>query len=64
MIWKIRKQKTPNPNRKKKKRIKKKKDEDSIWSLWDNNKYTNIHIMGVLEGKQRRQGNKNLLEKT
>ena len=26
-----------------------KRNEDSLRDLWDNNKYTNIHIIGVLE---------------
>ena len=34
-----------------KKRIQ--KNEDSIRSLWDNFRHTHIHIMGVLEGKER-----------
>ena len=27
--------------------------EDSVRSLWDNYKHSNIHIMGVLEGEER-----------
>ena len=38
-------------------------NEDSVISLWDNFKHTNIHIMGVLEGKYREQEIENLCEK-
>ena len=30
-------------------------NEDSVRSLWDNFKSTNIHIMGVPEGEERRK---------
>ena len=39
------------------------KNEDSIRSLWDNFKHPSICIMGVLEGENREQEIKNLLEK-
>ena len=39
------------------------KNEDSVRSLWDNFKCTNIHIMGVLEGEKREQKIENLFEK-
>ena len=51
MIWNIRKQKTTNQNIKKKKESK--KTEDSISSLWDNFKRSNIHIIGVPEGEEK-----------
>ena len=58
MIWNIRKQKTTRQNNKKKKRFP--KNKDSISSVWDNFKKSNIHIMGVPEGEEREQeiGNK------
>ena len=30
-----------------------KRNEDSLRELWDNNKHTNIHIIGVSEKKKR-----------
>ena len=54
MIWNIRKQKTTNQN-KKKKRIQK-KNKDSVSSLWDNFKSSNILIKGVQ--KEKRKGKK------
>ena len=59
MIWKIRKQKTPNQNNKKKNEL---KNKNSLRSLWDNFKCTNIHIMGVPEGENQEQGMENLFE--
>ena len=53
--------KTTDKNNKKKKIIQ--KNEDSVSSLWDNFKYTNICIMGVPEGEERDQEIGNLLEK-
>ena len=50
MIGKIRKQKTPNKNCKKKKGF---KNYDSVRSVWNNFKHTNICIMGVPEGEER-----------
>ena len=50
MIWNIRKQKTANQNNKKKKEST--KNEDSVSSLWDNFKRSNIHIIGVPEGEE------------
>ena len=55
------KQKT-NENNKKKKELK--KNEDSISSLWDNFKRSNIHIIGMPEGEEREQEFENLFEKT
>ena len=35
-----------------------KRNEDSLRELWDNIKYTNIHIIGVPEGEKRETGTK------
>ena len=56
MIWNITKQKTTNQNNRKKKESKK-KNKGSIRSLWDNFKQSNIHIIGVPEGKEQKIGN-------
>ena len=45
--------KTNNQNNEKKKESK--KNEDRISSLWDNFKRFNIHIIGVLEGEEKKQ---------
>ena len=45
------------------KRKKNKKNEDSISSLWDNFKRSNICITGVLEGEEKEQEIGNLFEK-
>ena len=48
------------------KRKKNPKNEDSVRRLrdkFDNFKHTNIHIMGMPEGKEREQGMENLFEK-
>ena len=37
--------------------------EDSVRSLWDNLKHTNIHITGVPEGEEREQEIENPFEK-
>ena len=39
------------------------KNEDSVSSLWDNFKCSNIHIRGVPEGEEKEQGIGNLFEK-
>ena len=64
MIWYLRKEKTTNQNNKRKKRIKK-ENEESISSLWDNFKPSNICIIGVPEGEEKEQeiGNGNGFEK-
>ena len=59
MTGTIRKQKTSNQHNK---REKVQKNEDSISSLWDNFKCTNICILGVPEGQEREQEIGNLLE--
>ena len=51
MIWNIGKQNTTNQYNKKKRESK--KNEDSISSLWDNFKKSNIHIIGVPEGEAK-----------
>ena len=61
MIGNIRKQKTTNQNNKKKKESK--KNEDSISSLWDNFKRSNIYIIGVPEGEDKEHEIGNLSEK-
>ena len=33
-----------------------KRNEDRLRDLWDNIKHTNIHIIGVAEGEERRKG--------
>ena len=40
-----------------------KKNWDSVRSLWDNFKHSNIHIIGVPEGEEKEQENRNLFEK-
>ena len=40
------------------------KNEDSISSLWDNFKRSNIHLIGVPEGEGKEQEIGNLSEKT
>ena len=59
MMWNIRKQKTTKQNNKKKKESK--KNEDSIRSLWDISKHTDI--IGVPEGEEEEQEIENLFEK-
>ena len=39
------------------------KNEDSVSSLWDNFKWSNIHIIGVPEGEEKEQEIGNLFEK-
>ena len=39
------------------------KNKDRLRSLWDNFKYTNIWILGVLEGEEKEQEIENLFEK-
>ena len=56
MIWNIRKQKTTNQNIKKKKEFKESKD--SVRSLWDNFKHTDIHIVGGGCWKEKRESKK------
>ena len=61
MIWNVRNKRTTNQNNKKKKEFK--KNEDSISSLWDNFKKSNIHIIGVPEREEKEQEIGNLFEK-
>ena len=51
--WKHKEVKTNHQNNKKKKESKKSKD--SISSLWDNFKRSNMHIIGMPEGKEKEQ---------
>ena len=39
-----------------------KRNEDSLRDLWDNIKWTNIHIIGVPEGKGREKGPEKIFE--
>ena len=50
MFWNVGKQKTTMQNNKKKKD---QKNEDSISSLWDNFKRSNIHLIVVTEEKEQ-----------
>ena len=50
MIWNIRKQKTTMQSNKKRKES---KNEDSISSIWDNFKRSNIFLIGVTEGEEK-----------
>ena len=52
--------KNNHPNNKKKKRIEK---HDSVSSLWDNFKWSNIHIIGLPEGEVKEEKIRNLSEK-
>ena len=38
------------------------KSKDSLRDLWDNNRHTNIHIIGVPEGEEREKGTEDLFE--
>ena len=61
IIWNIRKQKTTMQKNNKKKESK--KDEDSVRSLWNKFKRSNIHIIGVPEGEEKEQESGSLSEK-
>ena len=39
----------------------KQKNEDSLRDLWNNIKHTNIHIIGILEGKVKERGPKKII---
>ena len=39
-----------------------KRNEDSLRDLWDNIKYTNLHIRGVPEGQERQKGPEKIFE--
>ena len=58
---KYKKAKNTQSEQQKEKRIQ--KNEDSVRSLWDNFKHTNICIMGMPEGEEREQEIENLFEK-
>ena len=51
MIWNIRKQKTTNQNDKKKRESK--KNKDSVSSLWDDFKQSNMCFIGVPKEKRK-----------
>ena len=40
----------------------KKRIEDSLRDLWDNNKHTNIRIIGVPEGEEKKKGTEKIFE--
>ena len=44
------------------KKVKMKRNENSLRNLWDNIKYTNIHIIGVPKGEERDKGSKKIFE--
>ena len=60
VIWNIRKQKTTNQNKKKKSES---HEMRIVRSLWDNFKYSDIHIIGLQEGEEKEQEIGNLFEK-
>ena len=60
MIWNIRKQKQPIRTRRRKKGN---KSKDSVSSLLNNFKCSNIHIIGMPEGEEKEQEIGNLFEK-
>ena len=39
-----------------------KRTEDSLWDLWDNNKHTNIWIIGVPEEEEKKKGYEKFFE--
>ena len=45
----------------KKKRMK--KSEDNLRDVWDNIKYSNIHMMGAPEGEEKEKGPEKIFEK-
>ena len=61
MIWNIRKKKNPTNQNKKKKESK--KNEDSVGSLWDKFKCSNIRFTGVSKEEEKEQDIGNLFEK-
>ena len=44
------------------KKVKMKRNENSLRNLWDNIKYTNIHIIGVPKGEERDKGSTKIFE--
>ena len=52
MFWNVRKQKTTDRTTRRKKN---QKNEDSVNSLWDNFKHSNICIIEVPEGEEKEQ---------
>ena len=39
-----------------------KTNEEILRELWDNNKHTNIHIIGVPEGEEREKGTEKIFQ--
>ena len=37
-----------------------KRTEESLTYVWGNIKYTNIHVIGVLKGEERKRARKNI----
>ena len=60
MIWNIRKQKNNQSKQQEEKRIQK-KNENSVSSLWDNFKMSNVCIIGMPEEEEKKQEIGNLL---
>ena len=56
VVWNIRKQKNNQLEQQE-------ENEDSVRSLWDNFKYSNICIIGLPEGEDKEQEIGNLFEK-
>ena len=61
IIWNIRKKNQPIKTTRRKKEYK--KQEDSVSSLWDNFKMSNIHTVGVPGEEEKEQEIGNLFEK-
>ena len=54
MSWKIRVAEITATEHEKEKRMK--RNEESLRGLWDKSKLTNIHVIGVPEGREREKG--------
>ena len=64
MIWNINKQANKQTNKQAiRTRKKNKKNEDSVSSLWDNYKQSNIHFIGMPGGEEKGQEIRNLYGK-
>ena len=60
VIWKQGRKKNTQVEQQKEERIL--KTEESLRNILDNMKHNNIHIMGIPEGEDSKQGIKNLFE--
>ena len=60
MTWRTEWWKSLPASRIQKKRMK--RNEDSLRNLWNNIKCTNIHIIGVPEGEERKKGPEKIFE--